>query len=225
MTLSSVRRGPANPADIVLGGYVLSVPTPRKHWQDDDFVPDTFLTISRCLLKGLPHPEFWDWYTDRSAAEADRTRSAPSASLLAVGLVNSDVQLFKDDHSPSSGALPGPDRDTEFPTSLDLLCTGRPLPRDAELIGFDVVGVDYGISLFHSWLCHSYEAEVWKDLRIRLDPTGLLVSYEDAARVLAWIESRPTEQAPEPVPWTVVAIATCGTSRPDGRTTQAGRHN
>jgi len=202
-----------NTVDAVLGGYVLSVPTPRAHWQDANHVPASLLTISACLLEGMPRPEFWDWYTERSEAEADRARSAPSAELLAVGLIRRDVQRFIDDHLP----FPGPARDdieyAGVPTPLDLLSTGQPLPPDAEILGFDVVGVDHGISLFHSWLCHSYEAGVWKDLRIRLDTRGLLDTYENAAQVLGWIESRPIEQAPEPVPWTVIAIARCG---PDG---------
>ena len=176
-------------------------------------MPASFLTITACLLEDLPRPEFWGWYTERSEAQADPDRRAPSAELLAVGLIRGDVQRFMDDHSPSPGPARYDNEYTGVPTPLDLLSTGQPLPQDAEILGFDVVGVDHGIALFHSWLCHSYEASVWKDLRIRLDPRGLLDTYENAARVLGWIESRPSEQAPEPVPWTVIAVARC---EPDG---------
>ncbi|MYX37054.1 MULTISPECIES: hypothetical protein [unclassified Streptomyces] len=90
-------------ADALLGGYVLAPPAVREPWQDSDLVPARFVTTSRCFLAdGDPHPEFYDWYIDRAKAERARTRFAPAAELLAVGLSREDAQLFKRDHTAST---------------------------------------------------------------------------------------------------------------------------
>jgi hypothetical protein len=200
---------PLKAADIILGGYVLAQPVARESWQNSDFLPARFVTISQCFLADrFPRPEFCDWYIDRADAEHARIRYAPTAQLLAVGLSRQDAQLFKRDHTASTvGESKG--RESSEPSPLALLSACRPLPLDARILGFDVVGVEYGISLFHSWLCHNYVPKLWRELRIRPNAKGLLDSYESAAEVLSWMESQPAEEAPEPVPWTVVTIARC----------------
>ncbi|MEU9474834.1 hypothetical protein [Streptomyces sp. NPDC048191] len=196
--------------DVVLGGYVLALPVVREPWQDSNLVPARFVTISRCFLAdGTPHPEFYDWYIDRAEAEHARIRFAPAAELLAVGLSQEDAQLLKRDHASSTTWAESEERESTEPSALTLLSAGQSLPPDARILGFDVVGVEYGVSFSHSWLCYSYEAEVWGELRIRPNAEGLLPSYESAVEVLAWMDSRPAEKAPEPVPWTVVIIARC----------------
>ena len=46
-------------------------------------------------------------------------------------------------------------------------------------------------------------------LDIRTNQWGLLDTYFQALSVLDWMLDRPAEQAPEPVYWTVAAIAEC----------------
>jgi hypothetical protein len=83
------------------------------------------------------------------------------------------------------------------------------MPDRAQLRGFEVIGVEYALLSFHSWLCHSYEAHVAVELGIRPNAWGLLDTYHQAAAVLAWMEALPANQAPEPVYWTVAAVAEC----------------
>jgi hypothetical protein len=195
---------------IVLAGYVPAMPIARAAWQSAAFVPAEFMTISGCFTDGLARPEFFAWHVDRGDAERAAQGECPaSVGLLAAGLVGDDVSVFLEDHDlrvawPSSESRP-----EARPTPLDLVSAGAPLPPDAELLGFDVVGVDQGVFWIHSWLCHSYEARVSRDLDIRLDSRGLLDSYEKATRVLDWLEARSDEEAPEPAWWTVMAIALC----------------
>jgi len=44
-------------------------------------------------------------------------------------------------------------------------------------------------------------------LGIRVNRRGLIPTLEEARRVLGWMLERPIDEAPEPVPWTVVASA------------------
>lgn len=68
------------------------------------------------------------------------------------------------------------------------------------------MGIEYGLDL-HTWHCHDYAKDVRRDLGIATGPAGLLRTNDDARRVLAWLETRPLDEAPEPVPWIVVALA------------------
>jgi hypothetical protein len=93
------------------------------------------------------------------------------------------------------------------------------MPDRAQLRGFEVIGVEYALLSFHSWLCHSYEAEVAVELGIRPNVWGLLDTYHEAAAVLAWMEALPADQAPEPVYWTVAAVAECVSPESSARPT------
>lgn len=74
------------------------------------------------------------------------------------------------------------------------------------MLWFEVVGAEYVLT-FHSWHCHGYADEVAVERGIRTTRDGLLATFEDAAAVRSWMLSRPSEQAPAPVPWCVVALA------------------
>lgn len=195
--------------DIVRCGYLPAMRTKRAPWQDPVFVPAEFLAISRCLVRDLPRPEFWDWYINRTDADRAHAQCPSSEGLLAVGLVGDDARVFLEEHGAPWGRPPSVTGRTSSPTPFDLVAARASMPADSEPLGFDVVGVEYGVSMMHSWMCHSYEARAWEELGLRLDAGGLFESYESAARVLEWMEARPPEEAPEPVAWTVVVIASC----------------
>lgn len=183
-----------NSVELIVAGYVLLVPTPRPASQGYAVLPETFLTISDCLMADLPRPEFWDWYVDRQEAERDRMSRAPHAETITVAMAPGDALNLMQEHGG-----------TEQPY-FDLLRTQSRLPAESQILGYEVVGADWALD-FHSWHCHGYAAEAVEGLRVQLNEVGMLDSYHEAARVLTWMLSRPVEDQPAPVDWMVVAIA------------------
>lgn len=178
---------------LLVAGYLAASRGIRQPWQDTSFVPEQFLTVSGCLADTLDRPEFWAWHTDRDAVT---DRDLP---LLVLAFAEQDAAGLIDDVPQHPGESP-----------VDLLVRASPPPRDARLRGYEIIGAEYGVSSLHSWLCHSYESDVAEALGIRPNGYGLLDDYQSAAAVLAWMEARPADQAPEPVFWTVAAIMELG---------------
>ena len=103
---------------------------------------------------------------------------------------------------------------TSVPDSVRLLASASPMPPNARLRGFEVIGIEYALSSLHSWLCHSFETEVADTLGIRPNKWGPLDTYQEAHTVLAWMMDLPADRAPEPVYWTVAAITECDRQSP-----------
>jgi hypothetical protein len=100
-------------------------------------------------------------------------------------------------------------KDTAVPECLSLLADEVRVPDNAQLCGYELLGIEWALSSFHSWLCHSCEVDVAAELGIRTNRLGLLASYEDASAVLEWMLALPSERSPEPAYWTVAAVAGC----------------
>ncbi|MGQ0842573.1 MAG: hypothetical protein ACT4QF_00425 [Sporichthyaceae bacterium] len=177
---------------LVVGGYVFVVPTPRLP-DHEDVLPPTFLTISNDIQVDLPQPEFMDWFVDYDHARAAGV-SAPEATLLAVSLAPNDARTLMEEDL--EGNLPW----------FDLLRSGQSLPTNAELLGYEIVGVEASFG-FHSWHCYGCAPDARRELGTRLNGHGLLGTYEEAEAVLNWMLTRPPEHSVPPIPWIVVALA------------------
>lgn len=193
---------------LLLGGHLRVPRAQRESWQSD-LVPPRFISMSECLT-GVDHgSEFWAWHTDPAVAAA-----RGGGTLLAIGFTGDDaaalVQEVAADLGPSAGRVSAQD----VPECLELLVAAAPMPDDARLRGFEVIGVEFALSSVHSWLCHGYEVDVAAALDVRVNRWGLLDTYPQASSVLAWMETLPDEQAPAPVHWTVAAIAESGADAP-----------
>lgn len=176
---------------LILAGYVVAGPTARPPGLDP-LLPDPYVTVSSCLADDLRVPEFSGWFQDFAEANAALDQS-PSSDLLAVGLTQPDVATLM------TGMA---DEDHHF----GLLRQARGMPAEAEMIGYEIVGAEYALT-FHSWHCHGLASEAAAALGIQLNRHGLLDDHADAARTIDWMASLPADDAPAPVPWTVVAIA------------------
>ncbi|WP_129838060.1 hypothetical protein [Streptomyces sp. RFCAC02] len=189
-------------AHTIVGGYVLARAVPRNQWQEQQLIPAEFLTVSRCL-DDTPRPEFYSWFLTPEDAGWVGAALDPRPRLLTVGLRPADAQALLEVESADSTPT---DATTDF-GPFQLLATAAPMPGDARLLGFEVVGLGWALSEFHSWLCHSYEREVWETLGIRPNAVGLLDTYEQASAIVTWMEDQPPDKAPEPMFWTAVTIA------------------
>lgn len=176
-------------AELRLAGYVLTVPADAP--PDMATVPSSILTISDCIMRTLPRPEFWDWYTRYDEAALARSEFAPDANVTPVALRPADVDVLMDEMGGS---------DQPYFAGLAKL-----IPFTGEVLGYEVVGAEHTLD-FHSWHCHGYADEVSETLGIRVNDLGLLPTYSTAAAVLKWMLDRPARQAPAPLPWLVVAL-------------------
>jgi len=136
-----------------------------------------------------------DWFQNR--AEADRA---------AGSLGRADVRVV-------TVAMSQPDADHfmvqwgDVPTPwFDLMRRRQPLASTARVLGYEVVGAEEPLD-FHSWHCHGFADEVSGELGVTLNQHGMLSSIADAHQVLNWMLSRPQQDRPKEVPWTVVALA------------------
>jgi hypothetical protein len=157
-------------------------------------LPETFLTISDCLMSDLPQPEFSDWYVDRQEAERARVAGAAHAETVTVAMTVEDAVDFM---QMQGGA------DQPY---FDLLRRRSGLPAEATILGYELVGAEMSLD-FHSWHCHGYAAAAFEELRVGLNEFGLIDTYEQATRVLTWMLGQPPENQPAPVEWRVVAPA------------------
>jgi hypothetical protein len=186
------------PTNLTLGGYVLSTPTARDAWQSDS-LPDPFMTISSCLQRGVPEPEFIDWYTDRQEAELVRASWSGNLDLIAVGMREQE----------SAELTAGRQNDkTADDFIYGLLNQRLPMPTTAAALGYEIVGVE-GSLQFHSWHCHNYLDEAQRELGVRINQHGMFDQHRDAEQVRDWMLSQPVEKSPKPVPWVVVALYRC----------------
>jgi hypothetical protein len=174
---------------LVVAGHLAASRGLRQPWQDAQFVPEQFITVSGCLADVIDRPEFWAWHTDRAAVTAEHL------PRLVVAFAERDAAELVDELAQQ--------RITELAA---LLALAGPPPQDAHLRGFEIIGIEYGVTSLHSWLCHSYESAVAEALGIRPDDSGLLADYQQAAAVLEWMDALPADQAPEPVFWIVAAV-------------------
>ncbi|EHR63200.1 hypothetical protein [Saccharomonospora cyanea] len=187
--------------ELILAGYLAAPRARHADWQSD-LVPERFISVSECLT-GVEHgPQFWAWHTDREAA----TRF--HGALLAIGLTGRDATDLTDDLRREFVHDVGTSNRNE-PEYLDLLTRATHVPHDGLLRGFEVIGIEWGLSNVHSWFCHSYEPDVAAELAIQPNHWGLLDTYGEASTVLDWILDRPTDEAPEPAHWTVAALIEC----------------
>lgn len=180
---------PVIDADLVMAGYVLTVPASAP--PDMATVPTTLLTISDCIMRDLPRPEFWDWYATYAEAALAQSEHAPEAHVTPIALRSADAEDLMNEMGGD---------DQPYFTELRRLT-----PFTGEVLGYEVVGAEDTLD-FHSWHCHGYADEVNDALGIRVNDLGLLSTYSDAAAVLKWMLDRPSDEAPAPVPWVVVAL-------------------
>jgi len=89
---------------------------------------------------------------------------------------------------------------------FEVLTERRPLSRAASVLGYEVVGAEWDLA-FHSWHCHGYADDAAATLGIRVNELGLLATREAAHQVLTWMLGLPSDEAPAPVDWTVIAVA------------------
>jgi hypothetical protein len=182
-----------NSDQLIVAGYVLVAPTPRPNGQEYEPLPETFLTISDCLMSDLPRPEFWDWFVDRQEAEHARMTRAPQAETLTVAMTLEDGLKFMREQG-------GPEQ-----PYFDLLRAQLRLPAGAAMLGYELVGAEPTLD-FHSWHCHGCAAAAFDELRVELNEFGLIDTYEQGTRVLTWMLGQPPENQPAPVEWMVVAL-------------------
>jgi hypothetical protein len=202
-TQPGARRGVVDPGGrgvkgegLVVGGWVVVRAIAVPSWLEGVGVPE-LLTISDCIQEDLPCPEPWlgDWFQDlEEAGAAARTVVGAEPLVVTAALPADMVDGFVSEAGGDGAAWFG------------TLCQRVPLPADAEILGFEVVGAEACLD-FHSWHCHGYAAEVSDALGITVNGRGLIPTLQEARRVLVWMLGRPMGQAPEPVPWTVVGLA------------------
>ncbi|MFD0486798.1 hypothetical protein [Saccharopolyspora erythraea] len=196
-----------NEGRLVLGGYVAAARAVRTRWQNAEVLPRWLVTASGCIARAEPGPEA-AWHTDRSAAQRRGT------GVLAVGFEAEHAAGLVEEITADFVQTRGRRYGHQAPDCLELLVRGAAMPADARLRGFEVIGVEWNLSHLHSWLCHGYEAEAADELGVRPNRFGLLDTHRQACEVLEWMDSLPAACAPEPVYWTVAAVAECGGPEP-----------
>lgn len=174
-----------------LAGYIVVSPTLRpKGW--DSAIPDPYITVSSCLADHLRIPKFSGWYQDFPQARRAHSENA-SSRILALSLDEETTQWLQAEFA-------------DEPHHFDLLRRRVPSPTDADRLGHEIVGAEYGLAL-HSWLCYDYVPDLMEPTRVTLNTHGLIEDVSEAHRTLEWIRTRPSGDAPAPVPWFVVALA------------------
>ncbi|KGN31154.1 hypothetical protein N802_04790 [Knoellia sinensis KCTC 19936] len=158
-------------------------------------LPPHLLTISDCIQPDLPKPGpcLGDWFQDPAQAEQAAARLTPSPALLTVAMAPSDASTFVKEWE---GETPWFER----------LHRAEALAPEAAVLGYEVVGAEEVLD-FHSWHCHGYADDARRDLGISLNHLGLIATLQEARSVMRWMLGLPSDQAPKPVPWTVVALA------------------
>ena len=154
------------------------------------------MTISDCIQDDLPRPDPWlgDWFQDKIEATKAAARARGERPLVVtVAMSQRDATAFVDEWE-------------EPAVWFDLLRRGEPLPLGAQVLGYEVVGAEEALD-FHSWHCHAYADDAQEALDISVNRFGLIPSLEQARAVLTWMLGLPDAEAPAPVPWTVVALA------------------
>jgi hypothetical protein len=134
---------------LIVGGWVLARAVPTPPWLHDLQLPE-LLTLSDCIQDDLPRPEPWfgDWFHDvGQAREAARRTPGPEPIVVTVAMLPEMAEAFVAEW------------ESEPSPWFDLLHQGLPLPPEAKVVGFEVVGAEAPLD-FHSWHCHRYAADV-----------------------------------------------------------------
>ena len=85
----------------------------------------------------------------------------------------------------------------------DSLVSKKELPSKGKVLGYEILGYDYGD--FHSWLCNGLEDEAYRELSVKPNGSGLIDSFEEALQVAKYISQ--DEVGAEPgiwMPWLLV---------------------
>ena len=90
--------------------------------------------------------------------------------------------------------------ETATPGVSQTLTEGNPPAPGGTLLGWDVLGTEYGGLLDHSWLCGSIQDAVAEDLGIVPNDLGLLNTLAEAAAVVRWIDDGDGMRG-EPASW------------------------
>lgn len=182
--------------ELIVAGWVLvrAAPTPKVLGQT---LPAQLITISDCIQDDLPRPEPWlgDWFQDAHEARHAAAEAAGEPPMV--------VTVAMHPHDAAAFIVQG---DSDRSPWFDLLRQHSRLPPDTPILGYEVVGAEETLD-FHSWHCHGFADEVRAALGVVTNDNGLIPSLAEARSVLTWMLERPDSEAPEPVPWTVVALA------------------
>ena len=181
---------------LIVAGWVLVRATDTAAFLGAS-MPPRLLTISDCIQDELPRPAPWlgDWFQNRDEADAAaRSLGDPSVMVVTVAMPRPEAEKF---------ARGWAGEDAPW---LALLRRAVPLPADAKVLGYEVLGAEEVLD-FHSWHCHGYADEVRADLGVALTDHGLIPEVSAARSILSWMLARPRAQAPKPVPWTIACLA------------------
>lgn len=173
----------------VVAGYVLVRPAaapPGMH-----SAPARIVTISDCIMDDLPRPEFWDWFLDREEAFRAQAAAPADTAVVAVALERNDARELIEEMGGHGQPY------------FELL--QRNVEPAGRLLGYEIVGAEATLD-FHSWHCHAYADGLLGAQGVALNELGLFSTLADARMGLAWMCSLPSDQAPAPVPWFVVAL-------------------
>jgi hypothetical protein len=137
------------------------------------------------------------FYTLDAALDA-RSRFFPNGNLAVVALalpVRYRDAFVSAATSPSSDSGCAPQGRSGY---LDAIEENGAVPPSAVVLGYEPVNVMFG-QMDHSWLCNRLERYAAENLGIKPNPTGLIDSLSDAARICEAIARR--EVGAEPGPW------------------------
>jgi len=115
--------------------------------------------------------------------------------LVGVGLQPECAALLLREEKPAANhGTPG---------IYQALGQGLSLESDGEVLGFEVLGYEWGG--FHSWLCNGLEVESYRELNIRPNRYGFIDSLEEAIKAAEYASRE--EVGAEPAlwqPWLIV---------------------
>lgn len=104
------------------------------------------------------------------------------------------------------GSGPGFDPEVDETHGIDkMVVQQKPLLPGSVPLGFEVVSIHFGLGC--SWLCSQLEVDMNDIFQIRTGEWGLLQTYDDAKRIVDWIDEGETgiRAEPEPYhPWLIV---------------------
>lgn len=182
-------------------GWTIIAPIPASSIPEGPRGFETVLSLGDCLQSDLPRPEFEPFF-----GSADSARAAANAAgyrdafVVEVALEADCIEFLRAD-----SASP------HWPANVDSTAT----VRDADVLGFDVLGFDGACTLVHSWLCFGYGASARiaaiergpeQDSEVWLNALGLIESERAAQALLhAFANAAPADR-PAEVPWCVALV-------------------
>ena len=217
-----------NPNDYIAAGYMLVKVVDRKEWQDADLVPERIISLSSCIgiqldvmwawnldqyaeqinAFGIPETRFDEFVSWNNKITEQVDPGYPRIFSL-IRFLQELVRNFITDYSGLHmiGIAVHQERvEAKWPhphvhdeTFNRLIAQGKPLEVGGNPLGFEVVGVDYGLEC--SWYCSGLEKDMRELFEIRPGKFGLLQSYEEARQVVDWIEAGDLGTRSEPYPY------------------------